>query len=139
MKDIFYVFASVIVFTMQLIAQSGWYSQTPKPTGDNLSSVFYLNGTIWAVGGSGNLIKSTDNGSTWENKHIGLNYILSGVQFVDQFNGVVLGKEVEYRPGNQTSVFGIILTTTDGGNSWSLKYRNSTKPEDVFFFSPNIG
>ena len=139
MKLILYVTASVIVFTIQLIAQSGWYSQTPKPTGDNLNSVFYLNSTIWAVGGSSSLIKSNDNGSTWENKQIGFNYILSGVQYVDQFNGVVLGEEVEYIPGNQTNVFGVILTTTDGGNSWSLKYRDLIKPHCVFFIDKYNG
>jgi len=59
MKNILYVIATVIVFTYQLIAQTGWYSQTPKPTGDNLTSVCYAdNNTIWAVGYNGTIFLS---------------------------------------------------------------------------------
>jgi len=140
MKDIFYVFASVIVFTMQLIAQSGWYSQTPKPTGDNLSSVFYAdNNIIWAVGDNGAILNSTDGGNNWTTIEIDPLYNLLSIQFIDEFNGAICGREIAHEPGLQFTEFGILLTTTDAGQSWVNKFRGSNLLNDVFFINSTMG
>ena len=100
MKKIFLTFAIIFALTIDLVTQSGWYGQYPKPSGSRLSSIFYVdNNTVWAVGGSGYLLKSIDGGISWESKLLNPNYVLSGIQFVDQLSGIVYGVEIEYEPG----------------------------------------
>jgi photosystem II stability/assembly factor-like uncharacterized protein len=62
---------------------------------------------IWAVGSGGILLRSSDDGETWEEKQLGSpEQVFSSISFPDKDNGWVVGSR------------GTILHTQDGGASW---------------------
>jgi photosystem II stability/assembly factor-like uncharacterized protein len=61
---------------------------------------------IWAVGPRGTLLRSLDDGATWQDRSLGKDITLNGVTFVDDQEGWVVGE------------FGTILHTVDGGETW---------------------
>lgn len=64
----------------------------------------------------------------WLQQSSGTNQTLQAVSFTDLYNGTTVAKS------------GIILNTTDGGNTWNQQNRITTNDlYDVFFTSPNIG
>jgi len=62
----------------------------------------------WAVGGN-TLIKTEDGGSSWTEIQTNTPLAMRAVHFVDIDTGIVIGDE------------GIILRTTDSGNSWDIR------------------
>src|SRR5439155_1278486 len=61
---------------------------------------------LWAVGPRGMLLRSVDDGATWEDRSLGKDITLNGVTFVDDQEGWIVGE------------FGTILHTVDGGETW---------------------
>jgi photosystem II stability/assembly factor-like uncharacterized protein len=61
---------------------------------------------VWAVGPRGTVIRSADDGETWEDHSLGKDITLNAVTFVNDKEGWVVGE------------FGTILHTVDGGNAW---------------------
>ena len=95
---------------------------------DLLSSVcFSDNFTCWAVGGDNTLLKSNDQGLTWQNLSImpDLSYPRS-VFFYDANNGWIAGNQ--------------IAKTTDGGLSWTINgSRPSGSSNSIYFTSLTKG
>jgi photosystem II stability/assembly factor-like uncharacterized protein len=69
---------------------------------------FFADGSGWAVGAAGDVIRKKGTGGTWETADIGmrLNSWLREVTFIDDKNGWIVGG------------FGTILYTRDGGKTW---------------------
>jgi photosystem II stability/assembly factor-like uncharacterized protein len=89
-------------------AQSGWYEQSPLPTGHNLASVASPDSsTIVAVGMNGTIVRSTDGGDTWPRPASGTSQSLYRVSFADANTGGAVGNG------------GTILRTLDGGETWT--------------------
>ncbi|MBI2962937.1 MAG: hypothetical protein HYY35_04220 [Deltaproteobacteria bacterium] len=61
---------------------------------------------LWAVGPRGTMLRSLDDGATWQDRSLGKDITLNGVTFVDDQEGWVVGE------------FGTILHTVDGGETW---------------------
>jgi photosystem II stability/assembly factor-like uncharacterized protein len=61
---------------------------------------------LWAVGPRGMLLRSVDDGATWENRSLGRDVTLNAVTFVDDQEGWIVGE------------FGTMLHTVDGGETW---------------------
>jgi photosystem II stability/assembly factor-like uncharacterized protein len=77
---------------------------------------------VWAVGPSGMILQSTDDGATWHDRSLGKDTTLNGITFVDDREGWIVGE------------FGTILHTTDGGASWQRSEQITGLPpyaEDV--------
>jgi photosystem II stability/assembly factor-like uncharacterized protein len=73
-----------------------------------------------AVGESGTILRTTDGGLTWNNHSIETETSFNDVSFCNAKNGLVVG-------GPRPSWLdipgpGIVLSTTDGGDSWVTKY-----------------
>jgi len=69
MKSYSLLFIALLLFNITTLAQEGWFSQGPLPSANPLNSVDYINEqTAWATVG-GNLICTTDGGSTWFTQH----------------------------------------------------------------------
>ncbi len=70
----------------------------------------------FAVGDDAIVIKTTDGGKTWEDKSPGRSWeVYYSAAFADEKHGVVVGggtREPYHQP------YGVILQTTDGGESW---------------------
>lgn len=88
-------------------ADSGWCWQQPRPSGNALNDVFFLDALSgWRVGDNGEILKTVDGGKSWVKQNSGLRTALTSVKFLDAKNGWALG------------VQGALLKTVDGGANW---------------------
>ncbi len=71
--------------------------------------------TAWAVGGSGDILKTTDGGTTWSPQTSGTTEQLFGVSVVDANTVWAVG------------LFGEIIKTTDGGTVWNSQTSGTTE------------
>jgi len=62
---------------------------------------------VWVAGGNTTLASTADRGRNWQAKKLGGDAYLNAVQFVGDRHGFALGE------------FGIVLSTEDGGSSWT--------------------
>lgn len=90
-------------------ASTGWCWQNPRPTGNHVNTVYFLNATTgWRGGESGEIFKTTDGGKTWVRQSTGIDAPIYGIKFFDA------------QTGWATGAFGALLRTTDGGSTWSV-------------------
>lgn len=96
-----------------------WTQQTtPSP----LSSIFMTSdSTGLAAGRHGAIYRTDDGGETWVLKESGTDLWLGNVYFLDATTAVVAGGRRD-SPGRRFGITteGIILRTTDGGETWSV-------------------
>ncbi|MBL7682065.1 MAG: T9SS type A sorting domain-containing protein [Flavipsychrobacter sp.] len=89
---------------------TGNSSSQIKTTGSIVTNLWCINATsVIAVGLAGQIWKSTDGGSTWTDCSLNTTD-LYGIGFIDQQNGFACGG---------TTTGNIILTTSNGGTTWS--------------------
>jgi len=65
-----------------------------------------------AVGEGGAIYKTTDGGYTWSKKPSGTTFDLNSVSFTNPTTGAIVGQ------GGPIDAAGVILTTSDGGETW---------------------
>ncbi len=89
----------------------------------NICGLAHFGNTFYGVGSwgsnTGKLYKSTDKGQTWQTKYMDTNLIkgMVDIVFLSQDTGFVTGCR------NKESV---VLKTTDGGNSWTKVFGDTT-------------
>jgi photosystem II stability/assembly factor-like uncharacterized protein len=95
---------------------TGWCWQNPRPTGNRVNTVFFLDASVgWRAGDMGEIFKTTDAGSTWVKQASGISTTIQGIAFLDA------------RTGWATGAFGAVLKTVDGGVTWKVdKIPNAT-------------
>lgn len=113
---------------------------TPTPEQDDaaLHAVCLLrSGTGFAVGDRGAAWKTVDGGTTWEFVSIPTMESLSGVSFVDERHGWVVGRGTRASTG---SPVGVAFRTVDGGETWE-RCSNQILPRlaAVRFFDATTG
>jgi photosystem II stability/assembly factor-like uncharacterized protein len=82
---------------------------------------------VWAVGGSGTIRNSADEGTTWQGQTSSTSITLRAVDFVDTQNGWAVGDG------------GLILRTTNGGATWTAVSSLGGFIGDIDFVDPNRG
>jgi photosystem II stability/assembly factor-like uncharacterized protein/putative cell wall-binding protein len=86
-----------------------WSQQNPKPPGNPLHSVAFVDARNgWAVGDGGTILHTSDGGATWNPQASGTDSDLNAVAFTDTDNGWAVGSLT-------------ILHTGDGGATWSAQ------------------
>lgn len=96
---------------------TGWCWQNPRPTGNRVNAVFFLNASLgWRAGEAGEIFKTTDGGATWVKQNSGITTALQGIAFFDAQNGWAAG------------AFGAVLRTTDGGTTWKVDRLAEASP-----------
>lgn len=131
-------FSALILFLLLLIgslmtsnaAQAGaanspgWYWQNPLPQGNGLYSVSAVDeGTAWAAGRYGTIIKTSDGGGTWVNQE-------SGTKADYMYDVCAVDADTAWAVGGSYQNRGVITRTTDGTN-WGLQ----TPPSDRALFA----
>jgi photosystem II stability/assembly factor-like uncharacterized protein len=102
-------------------SSAGWCWQNPRPTGNRVNAVFFLNATTgWRAGDSGEIFKTSDGGQTWVRQNSDINAAIYGIRFLDANTGWATG------------AYGAMLRTTDGGSTWSVaKFGDLTYSYDL--------
>lgn len=80
----------------------------------------------FAVGTNGRLLKSVNAGQTWSSLASGTTKELFAVHFMSASTGIVVGD-------------GLILKTTNGGNSWTTVNYPGVTFSDIHFINANVG
>lgn len=104
------------MFTIPLIGQSQWILQNSNAV-DNLTDIVMLDSvTAIAAGEHNTILKTTNGGDSWEFIATPWSYSMNWrcISFYNKDNGVLAG-------GNN------ILTTTNSGSVWALKYHSEEK------------
>ncbi|RMH36062.1 MAG: hypothetical protein D6694_14145 [Gammaproteobacteria bacterium] len=82
------------------------------------------------VGERGHILKSKDGGQSWKQVRVPTRSTLTGLDFIDDKRGWVVGHD------------STVLYTDDGGEHWTLQYRDADAEQplfDVKMQSPNEG
>lgn len=123
-----------------------WSSQIRLPV--SIYDIFFANGTTgWAVGSLGAIYHTNDGGKTWAAQRSELELVsggmpsgegakrwkMLGVHFVDASHGFAAAESM-------TESIGRLLTTTDGGATWSKRWN---PPDagliDAHFLTSQVG
>jgi photosystem II stability/assembly factor-like uncharacterized protein len=98
-----------------------WRRQS-SGTDEDLDDLYFLDANRgWAVGGKGVILRTTDGGDTWEAQTSPRSTFLSSVQFTDDDHGWIGGGHYTLSgPPWTFRAYGYVISTTNGGDSWSL-------------------
>jgi len=113
-----------------------WALQSlPNPLGLDMNAVYFLNpDTGWVAGSYRTVFVTYDGGNDWLTLHhfvIGEHYFFWDVHFYDVFHGCAIGNDIE-------SLYPIIMTTADGGQSWSEAHPPAGYLVDVQFLNESM-
>jgi len=90
-----------------------------------LNDIQFLDLTTAVIVGNGLILRTTDAGITWNPQTSPTNIPLSNISFADQSFGVASGWSLG--PGNPPNSWsGVIVRTTDGGQSWSQAFSTTS-------------
>lgn len=129
-KKVYFILLPLILFFSQSVfSQQSWVWQNPKPLGETIVSVYYVNSnTIYALGACGSFLVSTDNGYNWSQKSIMPPAASVGEMYqeLSVINPSTIFTYSENRdPGNNFILIRKIHKSTDGGNHWTSIVRDS--------------
>lgn len=101
---------------------SGGINWTAQFSGGNTISAVHATSTstAWAVGYSGQVLKTTNGGASWSNVNVGTTTNLSEVYFSDANHGWILGNDKT------------VLRTIDGGNTWTPSAPATTNSNSFY-------
>jgi photosystem II stability/assembly factor-like uncharacterized protein len=126
-----------ILFLCVLIAQliSAQWFQQENPTYVNLNSVYFIDSLKgWIVGEDSTILYTSNGGIDWINQTSGF----SG--YANNYNDVFFSNDTSGWVVGGTDYSGIILHTTDGGNSWIKQIEELTRRlNTVFFINDSVG
>jgi photosystem II stability/assembly factor-like uncharacterized protein len=137
-KKIFSLFSFIALCNIHLYSQNGWTVQTLENI--TLNSVFFTStytgytvGMGGTTGDSGLILKTTNGGSSWTTKNIGMNNYLYSLYFTDSMTG--------YAVGINAADSGLVLKTIDGGNNWTQQVIGTVNYilNSVYFTNANTG
>jgi photosystem II stability/assembly factor-like uncharacterized protein len=116
-----------------------WAKQRIDSVYEFNSIAFINDSTGWMSGTSGILLKTTNKGNTWVKIVLDTSIskyksALGKIQFVNQSIGWI---GLSYLMGEQ--VYGSILKTTDGGNSWNVQNIPSLSSPSFYFVNEQSG
>lgn len=106
-----------------------WVDRSSDVTTAELTAVYFINQTTGiAVGKTGTIIRTTDEGLTWSLIPSPLQSNLEGVWFVDDLVGVAVGAS------------GTVLRTEDGGLTWnSISIGTTDQLNAIYFINATTG
>ena len=105
-----------IFFCCALFGQQ-WQWQHPKPQGNDLNKIYFVDQNYGYIAGAGVILKTTDAGSSWNKLNSNTRFNIYGIFFNTRDSGWLCG----YKSG----VGGIIERTVNGGLNWETVYIDS--------------
>ncbi len=95
----------------------------------DLNCIFFINDSLFIGGGDNCILKSYDEGKTWEETNI-LNTVrfnIRNIFFLNEKLGWAVGESMECIDA------GILLKTSDGGNNWEILRHPSENGVGIYF------
>lgn len=137
-----FLFAGLLLFLpWDTDAQMQWWKVQTSGIDTNLRGVSAVPNArgdlvrvVWASGSNGVILKSTDEGETWQRLHV------EGGEELD-FRGIVaFSDKTAYGMSSGEGEKSSIYKTTDGGESWKLQYSDKRREfflDSIACFSQN--
>src|SRR5215472_13477570 len=117
----------LLFFLLSAPAQAHWWKVQTKGINTNLRAVYASarDGlrfpVVWASGSNGVILKSLDQGKTWQRVRV------NDGDFLD-FRGIVaFNEKTAYVMSSGNGDKSRIYKTTDGGKTWNLQYSDNRK------------
>jgi photosystem II stability/assembly factor-like uncharacterized protein len=115
---------SSVMYTLN--GGKNWYYGSGLPS-YNIFDLHFVNFNAgWCVGAAGRIYKSENGGYSWVQKPVVTDRDLFAVYFATENTGYVAGE-------------GIVLKTTDGGETWEESYLSFSEFTEIQFFDENTG
>jgi photosystem II stability/assembly factor-like uncharacterized protein len=121
-----YLILYIVFWVLTIQAHAQWVWQNPKPTGNDLLSIKFINQTTgWFAGRSGTIFKTTDGGVNWTPQFTGYTGDITAIDPVDENTVWAIGygystSDIDCDPSFK------IFNSNDGGKHWSLKLNGAT-------------
>lgn len=109
-----------------VVTNYGW-------TGGGGKLHFYDGQNGFLIGNWEHILRTQDGGATWTNHSVPSGIQLLGIQFVDSQHGYTVG--IDTTSGTD----GVLYETTDGGDSWNLRYTQQGKALTSVQFMGQVG
>jgi photosystem II stability/assembly factor-like uncharacterized protein len=135
MKKLIYIILFAFILCNFGFAQSGWVRQNPLPQGNMLFNVKFVNDNTGYMVGDNVILKTTNGGQSVTFQNSPINGELNSVWFTDENNGYIAGGSI----GSSSSYDGLILKTTNGGNTWNTMVSGIISLWGIYFFDVNTG
>jgi photosystem II stability/assembly factor-like uncharacterized protein len=94
----------------QIGSAADWVTQNPLPTAGDLADVHFVSALVGWAAADDTVIKTVDGGVTWNRQDVGVDNYIKAIDFVDANHGWAVGDG------------GVVLRTTDGGETWLPAY-----------------
>lgn len=103
--------------------------------------MYFVNESIgFVVGYKGDIYKTTDSGTTWKKLESGTTLHLYSVCFIDENVGFISGQAASECLDADCDKGGVLLKTTDGGDTWTKTYFSEyIRILSLKFFDPLNG
>jgi len=122
------IFLLILIFFTNAYAQIYRWITSETPINASLKQIFVLDSlNIWIGGDSSYILYSSDKGTTWEIQNYNADFEITDIFFIDKNRGWAIENG-----SNGITVLNNILSTTNGGRSWS---RKRFRPDDVTLYS----
>ena len=129
MRKVPYILIWLLFTNLFVYSQSGWFQQSPLPTGNILTSASFLNiNTGYLCGYNKTIIKTNNSGINW---------IVLNCNVSTNYNSVFFNN---FNTGYCAGDYGKIVKTTDGGNTWTtLNTGVAINLKSIYFINLNTG
>ncbi len=116
-----------MIFSAQIFPQ--WFWQNPSPHGNSNNRLdFSSSNSFTVVGNAGTIIRTNNNGVSWERQFAPTSNNLNGIDYFQSGSAIIVGNK------------GTILRTSDGGNNWDMvSSGTTTNLTAVKFFNSTEG
>lgn len=138
MKKMF--FFIMLMASCTLIGQTLNYSLCPQNLTGNFRSIFFTNSdTGFATTYNGKIISTVNGGQDWTLIDPGYNLPLYSINFANDTFGIAVGGSAGCSGTGCIIPGSGVLTTFDGGKSWSTKVLDNKELYSSFFFNSDTG
>jgi hypothetical protein len=131
------LFTGCVKTIEQLYISDKSYEVKNLNTTTSINGLFFINDQLgFLVGDSGKVYKTKDGGATWDIKSLG-DYHLNDIHFCNEKEGFIAGRtnsaEIEFLTNLGSN--GVVLRTTDGGETWEKTILENTNLNEIFCIS----